>query len=555
MFKKLLLCAALCAVNSTVYADNIALLVGISDYQNKDIKDLDGPVEDVAALKKVLIDQWGFKAGNIQTLINGQATQKSILNALENLEKRSKAGDSVFVYFSGHGTSAKDNTIGKDVSSILPSTSGAFIPVDFNVNNNKLSVNDLKKSLIVGRWHLQPIFKKLEQSRSVFVVMDSCYSGNAVRSYVHMARLKRHHDISASLAGDAFANSLDIDNGEFTEPPYPYKNVVFISASAETESAEDLGRNKADLTLDGKPHGAFTNAFLKVLNDKGADTNGDKQISYSELVTSTRSILKQDEVAQTPQILPTTKDDNTQLADKPLFSATQVEFATSPKIDTVVYVQLKNGLKAPQLEQINGVSTSSSSTLDFIVSQSGSGYLLQTAAGDTMIDKASITTVAERIRAEVWLKQLLKPLKPTTSMRLETNKESKGNNFIEGETFVFQTRIQSPSYLLLFNIDVQGRVSVLYPYLASELKRLSANTLLSVPSGVNKDEFIMVQAPFGVDTTVAVALPNAFALEDVKNIAEVTVNHPSIKKLTSLIQAQPTAAWSQLQARTYPRKN
>lgn len=65
----------------------------------------------------------------------------------------------------------------------------------------------------------------------------------------------------------------------------------------------------------------------------------------------------------------------------------------------------------------------------------------------------------------------------------------------------------------------------------------------------------MVQAPFGVDTTVAVALPNAFALEDVKNITEVTVNHPSIKKLTSLIQAQPTAAWSQLQARTYPRKN
>ncbi|MBK8326856.1 MAG: hypothetical protein IPL02_07495 [Moraxellaceae bacterium] len=34
MFKKLLVCAALWAVNSTVYADNIALLIGVGDYKH-----------------------------------------------------------------------------------------------------------------------------------------------------------------------------------------------------------------------------------------------------------------------------------------------------------------------------------------------------------------------------------------------------------------------------------------------------------------------------------------------------------------------------------------
>ena len=72
MFKKLLLCAALCAVNSTVYADNIALLIGVGKYKDK-ANELDGPAEDVPALKKVLIAEWGFAASNIQTLIDGQA--------------------------------------------------------------------------------------------------------------------------------------------------------------------------------------------------------------------------------------------------------------------------------------------------------------------------------------------------------------------------------------------------------------------------------------------------------------------------------------------------
>ena len=88
--------------------------------------------------------------------------------------------------------------------------------------------------------------------------------------------------------------------------------------------------------------------------------------------------------------------------------------------------------------------------------------------------------------------------------------------------------------------------------LPHELKPVVANTLLSVPSGV-ADESIVVKAPFGVDTVVALALPKSFSLDDVKNIQETYVLSPNIKALEKIIKAQPTASWAQLQVRTYPK--
>ncbi len=553
MFKKLLLCAALCAVNSTVYADNIALLIGVGKYKN--INALEGPTEDVAALKKVLIDKWGFTTSNIQTLVDSQATQKNILNALQNLEKRSKSGDNVFVYFSGHGTSAK-NTDNNTVTRLLPHTSGAFLPVDFTPpkEGRKLNEQELKSSLIVGRWHLQPILKRLEQDRSVFVVMDSCFSGNGVRS-LGKAVIKRQYDVLTSVADDTVVE--DTNRAEVVELPYPYQNVVFISASSDAEIAADMGSSDAYLTVDGKPHGAFTNALLQVLEgSEASDTNGDKQISFLEIRDTTERLIrkfKNDEgkqrYVQTPQILPSAKDSNANIVYRSLFGSKQVALTSAPKLETMVYVQLQNGLNASELGQINGVSTASSSTADFIVAKSGRYYSLQTGAGDSVVKNVAIEVIRERITAEVWLKQQLKLIKPTYGMRLETSKNA---DLTEGNTFVFNTQVQASSYILLFYIDVQGRLSVLYPTLPHELKTVAANTLLSVPSGA-ADESIVVKAPFGVDTVVALALPKSFSLDDVKNIQETYVLNPSIKSLEKIIKAQPTASWAQLQVRTYPK--
>ena len=50
----------------------VALLVGISQYQDKDIKSLEGPAHDVAAMRDVLVQRWGFKSDDIRTLVDSR---------------------------------------------------------------------------------------------------------------------------------------------------------------------------------------------------------------------------------------------------------------------------------------------------------------------------------------------------------------------------------------------------------------------------------------------------------------------------------------------------
>ena len=49
-----------------------ALLVGVGAY--KDAPQLQGPTEDVTAMRAVLVERWGFKPADVQTLLD-QAIQ------------------------------------------------------------------------------------------------------------------------------------------------------------------------------------------------------------------------------------------------------------------------------------------------------------------------------------------------------------------------------------------------------------------------------------------------------------------------------------------------
>ena len=80
---------------------------------------------------------------------------------------------------------------------------------------------------------------------------------------------------------------------------YPYRNVVYISASSMREVALDIldGRN----TIDGRPHGALTDAMLRGLSGE-ANTNGDEKITTRELYRYTKQWVSSRN-PHTPQLL------------------------------------------------------------------------------------------------------------------------------------------------------------------------------------------------------------------------------------------------------------
>lgn len=108
-----LLWAALAACCASAAAAQRALLVGVSElvHQPPSLW-LQAPRNDVQLMRKALLEQ-GWAASDIVTLADGVAGAElpeaaAIQRALQGLLERSSTGDFVLLYFSGHGTRARD---------------------------------------------------------------------------------------------------------------------------------------------------------------------------------------------------------------------------------------------------------------------------------------------------------------------------------------------------------------------------------------------------------------------------------------------------------------
>lgn len=78
-----------------------ALLIGINRYRDAVFPELGGCLNDVVALRDVLMHRYGFS--DVRMLIDTAATQRNISDALRELARTSASGDVVFVHYSGMG--------------------------------------------------------------------------------------------------------------------------------------------------------------------------------------------------------------------------------------------------------------------------------------------------------------------------------------------------------------------------------------------------------------------------------------------------------------------
>src|SRR5437867_1598704 len=108
-----------------------ALLVGINAYQLTNIEEvakpsraaieakarkgrgtwtnLDGCINDVEAMREVLIARFGFKPENIRVLENSAATRERIFSSFrEGLMDPAAAGDVSFFFYAGHGSEIRN---------------------------------------------------------------------------------------------------------------------------------------------------------------------------------------------------------------------------------------------------------------------------------------------------------------------------------------------------------------------------------------------------------------------------------------------------------------
>jgi hypothetical protein len=299
-FTTILMIIIALAVSFTANGANYALLIGITDYPG--IRSLQGPLNDVALIDSILQKHWKFNQTNIIKLTNEQASKRNILAAIKSLVEYGEQDDQILIYFSGHGTSAADVTLPVN----LPTKTGALIPHDIaDIHDEK----DLLERLLIGKRDIRPLLRQFDEAGMlVLMVIDACYSGNVIRNKMNKDALpKRFIRFADLLPVNKPKNQLSARRKLAIEEPFPYKNVFSLSAAHEYEIAQDITQEKLSQypTIDGKPHGAFTDSLARVLSGQvDADTNNDNLIELDEVYLAVKDLMHSRNLSSTPKLLP-----------------------------------------------------------------------------------------------------------------------------------------------------------------------------------------------------------------------------------------------------------
>jgi len=226
-----------------------ALVIGINYTGTPN--ELYGCINDANSIKDYLTSKGINNINFITDLTNKPANKSNILTALTNILQQARSGDSIFLFYSGHGSYTLDRngdeTTGYDQ---------LIVPCDFN-----MIVDDELKNIIQTN---------LKKDVTLFAMFDSCFSGTVLDlKYQYM-------------------DSLNYDNySENNKQLETNGHVLMISGCTDYQTSEES-------VFNNKNGGALTWSFLESLK---VNTNG----TWRELIKKMRDNLKTNGFSQIPQ--------------------------------------------------------------------------------------------------------------------------------------------------------------------------------------------------------------------------------------------------------------
>lgn len=172
------------AIPLQVHAERHALLVGVSGYPTLDKSyQLQGPRNDVQRLRQVLALR-EFKPEHVTVLADGVAgaqepTRANIFKALDQLTQTAKAGDTVLLYFAGHGSQQPADRRTPEGRAESDGLHEIFLPIDVGRWDGK--AGGVQNAVV--NHELRSAVDRI-QTRGAFVwgVFDACHSATMVRS-------------------------------------------------------------------------------------------------------------------------------------------------------------------------------------------------------------------------------------------------------------------------------------------------------------------------------------------------------------------------------------
>ena len=262
----------------------IALLVGVNEYDSEDVSDLRGCVNDVEAMKKLLLEEFSFKAEDIKTLTSARndpqdkpdrPTKANIISGFRKhlIERDYGAKDIVVFYFAGHGSQMKD----QDGDEMFDGKDETLVPCDSRLEGHF----DIRDDEING------LFRELvAKGPLVTFVLDACHSGSGTRD-VGRARSIPPDDRVPPVMQEwerSVRGAADADT-RFEEQKY-----VLLSACRAEQKAREIFVN-------GSRHGVFTHFLVRSVSEANKES-----LTYDDVMDEVKVLVVKEVSNQEPQL-------------------------------------------------------------------------------------------------------------------------------------------------------------------------------------------------------------------------------------------------------------
>ncbi|XP_019173300.1 PREDICTED: metacaspase-1-like [Ipomoea nil] len=237
----------------SVHGRRRAVLCGVSYRNHK--KSLAGSVNDVVAMRNLLVKRLGFPYASVVVLTEDERdprrvpTKRNIRDAMRWLVYGCQPGDSVVFYYSGHGSQIRELTINE-----VDGHDEALCPLDFETEG-KILDDEINETIV----------RPLPPGAVLHAIIDTCFSGTFL-DLSHVCRMNREGYYS----------------WEDHRIPYgPYKGTqggLALSISACDDHQNSLGTS----ALTGISTGALTYSFVQIMMRE-------PRLTYGQLLIALRN--------------------------------------------------------------------------------------------------------------------------------------------------------------------------------------------------------------------------------------------------------------------------
>ncbi|WP_424961517.1 caspase family protein [Ekhidna sp.] len=207
-----------------------ALIIGINEYQDDEIQDLDNPINDAEQLAGVLTYHYSFDQENVTVLEN--PTREEVIRSLDQLTETVTEKDNLLIFYAGHGIWNEQLN------------QGYWLPSDASIDSKSYWLSNSTLRDYVGGI----------RSKHTLLISDACFSGGILKEravFENSRAILEVYKLPSRKAMTSGTLKTVPDESVFIQ--YLLKNLV--NNQAPLLSADQLFRTFKTAVINNSPNG------------------------------------------------------------------------------------------------------------------------------------------------------------------------------------------------------------------------------------------------------------------------------------------------------------